>query len=321
MTRPATDSALSRRSLLQAAAAAALSAGALPNFVAAQTPKAAKPSGPIDAHVHIWTPDVEKYPLDADFKTSDMQPPSFTPEELFKECRPVGVQRIVLIQMSWYKFDNRYMLEAIAKHPQTFRGVAIIDEKRDDAPKTMETLLTQGVTGYRLYADRQSCESWLDSSPMQTMWKTAAKTGQAICLLANPDALPAIRKLVAKHPKTRVVIDHFARIGMDGTIRESDLAALCQLAEFPQVYVKTSAYYAMGKKKAPYTDLGPMIERLRDAFGAKRLMWASDSPFQVVDGHTYAESIALVRDKLSFLTEEDKTWMLEKTAESVYWFA
>src|SRR5690606_13985158 len=110
--------------------------------------------------------------------------------------------------------------------------------------------------------------------------------------------------------RTRVVIDHFARIGMDGTIRPADLENLIRLADFPQLFVKTSAFYALGQKRPPYTDLGPMVRRLRDSFGAERLMWASDCPFQVQDEHTYAASLALIRDRLDFLTEEDKEWML-----------
>ena len=55
---------------------------------------AAPPEGWIDAHVHVWTPDTEKYPLDANYKPADMQPPSFTPEQLFAHCRPSGVSRI-----------------------------------------------------------------------------------------------------------------------------------------------------------------------------------------------------------------------------------
>jgi predicted TIM-barrel fold metal-dependent hydrolase len=151
------------------------------------------------------------------------------------------------------------------------------------------------------------------------MWNGAAENGQAVCLLANPDALPAIERLCRKFPKTRVVIDHFARIGMDGAIRPKDLDNLCKLSSFPQVFVKTSAFYALGKKRPPYLDLAPMIRRLRDAFGAERLMWASDCPFQVQEGHTYAASISLIRDRLDFLTADDKAWMLYKTAHSVYW--
>jgi hypothetical protein len=47
-------------------------------------------------------------------------------------------------------------------------------------------------------------------------------------------------------------------------------------------------------------------------------MWASDCPFQVQDGHTYADSIALVRDHLDFLSADERDWLLRKTADRVF---
>ncbi len=150
------------------------------------------------------------------------------------------------------------------------------------------------------------------------MWSVGGDEGLAMCLLADPDSLAAIRRMCAEYRSTRVVIDHFARIGMRGKIDQSDLNALCRLAEFPNVYVKTSAFYALGAKKPPYRDLGPMIRALRDSFGASRLMWASDCPFQVQEEHTYGDSINLIRSGLDFLTVDDRQWILGKTAEKVF---
>ena len=45
-------------------------------------------------------------------------------------------------------------------------------------------------------------------------------------------------------------------------------------------------------------------------------MWESDCPFQVVRD-TYDDSIALVRDRLDFLTDEQKSWLLRRTAEAL----
>ncbi len=310
MTQAANFPSWTRRRCLQLAAIAAAS----PRCAWAEE----KEPGFVDAHVHIWTPDTSAFPLGKDYEKSDMVPKSFTPEELFSECRPAGVTQVVLIQMSFYQHDNRYMLDAIAKHPETFRGVAIIDPEKPRLLETMQDLKKQGVTGFRLYANANATASWIESTSMATMWKNGAETGQAICLLADPDALPTIEKLCRKFPQTRVVIDHFGRIGIDGTIRQSDLDQLCKLASFPNTFIKTSAFYALGKKQPPYTDMGPMIKRLRDSFGPQRLMWASDCPYQVQDNHSYAASIALINERLDFLTEEDKRWMLRKTAQSVY---
>ena len=61
-----------------------------------------------------------------------------------------------------------------------------------------------------------------------------------------------------------------------------------------------------------------MIRTLHSAFGARRLLWASDCPYQVQPGHHYADSIGLIRDRLEFLSAEDKEWMLRKTAEQIF---
>lgn len=304
---------MSRRSFLGAASATFASV-AVGRASAADEAK----GGFIDAHSHIWTPDTKAYPLAPGVKAEDMKPASFTEEELLARCRSQGVDRVVLIQMIFYGTDNRYMLDAIAKRPETFRGVAVIDEKQPDLREEMRRLKAQGVRGFRLYTSQAAAEWWAGSDAMKAMWACGADEGLAMCLLADPEALPAVRKMCERFPKTPVVIDHFARIGMRGPVRQEDVENLCRLAEFPKTFVKTSAFYALGEKKAPYTDMGPLVRRLRDAFGAKRLMWASDCPYQVQEGHTYADSIALIRDRLDFLTAEDKAWMLRKTAEGVF---
>lgn len=271
----------------------------------------------IDAHVHVWTPDTSAYPLDSRYDISAMQPPSFTPEQLRQQTDPANVSRVVLIQMSFYGFDNSYMLDVIADQPQRFRGVAVIDP--EDRPEhTMKSLRPKGVRGFRIVAGKQDPQRWLAGEGMQAMWRCAADQSMAICPLMNPEYIPSIDQMCQRYPETTVVVDHFARIGIDGQIRKRDVDALCRLARHKNVYVKTSAFYALGKKQAPYTDLGGMIHDLAHAFGTDRLMWASDCPYQVQSPHTYHESIDLVRSKLDFLSLRDRQWMLRGTAEKVF---
>jgi predicted TIM-barrel fold metal-dependent hydrolase len=139
-----------------------------------------------------------------------------------------------------------------------------------------------------------------------------------MCCLIDAVDLPGVAKMCERNPDTVVVIDHLARIGASGTIRDEDVQQLCSLAKYKNTYVKVSAFYALGKKKPPYLDLIPLIRQVYDAFGPQRLMWASDCPYQVAEGHNYHDSIALVRDRIDFLKEDEKQWLLRKTAEKVY---
>jgi len=94
--------------------------------------------------------------------------------------------------------------------------------------------------------------------------------------------------------------------------------ALCDMARHKKVMVKIGAFYALGKKAAPYTDLAGLIENVIKAFTVKRCMWESDSPFQVSDGHNYADSIDLIKNRLPFLSDDDKDYLLRKTAEDFF---
>jgi predicted TIM-barrel fold metal-dependent hydrolase len=275
-------------------------------------------AGWIDAHTHIWTPDLRKYPLAEGYTAASMVPRSFTPEELFRVTRPAGVERIVLIQMSYYGFDNSYMTDMMAQHPGIFGGVAVVDHHSPTLVDTMKQLLGQGVRGFRLYPPQDPTSPWLGGDAMARFWQQAAEGDQAICLLINPTELPSVDAMCERFPETRVVIDHFARIGVSGSIDSARVDQLCRLARHRNVYVKTSAFYALGKKKGPYDDLRPMIRRLRDAFGAGRLMWASDNPYQVQPPHVYMDSLLLIRDRLDFLTADEKDQMLRGTAARVF---
>jgi predicted TIM-barrel fold metal-dependent hydrolase len=273
--------------------------------------------GWIDAHVHVWHPDTSKYPLAPDFKVADMQPASFTAEELFAQCRPSGVDQVVLIQMSFYGFDHRYMIGVMQSHPGVFSGVSLIDWHAADIEAEVRRHAELGMRGFRLHS-RGDAKDWVDDPDMDRLWRLATTHGIAICPLINPDDITYVDALCRRHPDNVVVVDHFARIGLSGTIERSRLDELCRLSRFPNVHVKTSAFYALGKKQPPYTDLIPMIRRVVDAFGPQRLMWASDCPFQVQGENTYEASIALIRDKIDFLSLSDKQWMLRDTAKRVF---
>lgn len=307
-----------REALAAGAAAVALAAVASP--VSAQADQGKW----IDAHSHIWPPETDRFPLAGGQTKKDLNPPSFTDDELMALARPEGVGRVVLIQHSGYHlFDNSYLIDAVRRHPQRFRIVGMVDDTKPEPGAAMKALLPKGVTGFRItpFIRKTNQEQWLDTPGMQEMWKTGAETRQAMCCLINPAELPGVDKMCEKHPNTPVVIDHFARIGVDGQFRDVEIASLCKLARHKHTSVKVSAFYALGQKKPPHLEIVPMIKRLYDTFGPQRLMWASDCPYQIQGVNTYPASIGLIRDRIDFLSAEDRQWLLRKTAEKVFFYA
>ncbi len=291
----------------------------------AAAPTAGKHDLPwIDAHSHIWPPETDMFPLVNGQSQKNLNPASFTDDELMAIARPEGVGRVVLIQHSTYHlFDNSYLIDAVRRHPKLFRVVGMIDDRKPQPGKVMKTLLPRGVTGFRItpFVLQEKPAEWLDGPGMNDMWHTGAETRQAMCCLINATDLPGIDRMCERFPDTPVVIDHFARIGADGQMRDAELNNLCRLARHTQTSIKISACYFLGEKKPPHSELIPMIKRIYDAFGPQRMMWGSDSPYQLQGVNNYSASIGLIRDRIDFFTPEDREWLLWKTAESLFFHA
>lgn len=312
-----THTHLSRRQFAKYSAATVAATMAMTDGPAIAEPE----SGFVDAHSHIWTRDVKAFPLAEGVTVDDLAPPSFTAEELLATARPSGVERVVLIQHHIYHgWDNAYMIDAARRYPQVFRVVGMVNDLEPDPDKKMKQLLKNKVTGFRITPRIRGHEKWLTGDGMAAMWRCASETRQAMCCLIDAQDLENVDRMCRRFPDAPVVMDHFARIGVDGKIRETDVRRLCGLAKHRHTAVKISAFYALGKKQPPYHDLIPMIRRVFEAFGPQRLMWASDCPYQLDGDHTYEASIALVRDRLDFTTKEDRQWLLRKTAERIYFF-
>jgi predicted TIM-barrel fold metal-dependent hydrolase len=180
------------------------------------------------------------------------------------------------------------MLAMIKLYPERFVGTAIVDPLGPGPDAAMRALSPAGVRAFRIAPNYSKLPPgrWLEPPGYSAMFAAAARTGQALSCLINPDAFAEVDRMCTRFPDTTAIIDHLGRVGADGTIRDADVEALCALAKHPNVLVKVGAFYALGKKSPPYLDLAPMIRRMVQAFGARRCLWESDCPFQVV-AHTY----------------------------------
>jgi predicted TIM-barrel fold metal-dependent hydrolase len=310
---------IGRRPLLrQAAAAIAVSAAGKTAF--------ADDFGYVDAHSHLWSSDRTDYPLAPDAKEADLDPKTFDIGEFFEVARPEGVTRVVGIGHGpLFGTDARYLVDLMKARPGQVAVQAQIDLKADPT-KQMADLKAQGVKTFRVVL----LDPWKDylpeSDPIYRVYEFAGMQRLVVCPLTNASWLPQLDRLSQTFPGTGVVIDHFARIGIEGflqkppvpsAINPPDAANLAKLARHPLVNVKISAYYALGRFTPPYDDMIPFIKQLISAYGPERLMWGSDSPYQLAPGQGYRASIALIRDRLD-VSVADREWLLRKTAERVY---
>ena len=279
-----------------------------------------------DAHVHIWTPDIAKFPLSPGFYPKDFgKIPSITAEELMAHSKPAGVTVINLVQMTWYGLDHTYILDVIRRYPRNFVGTGIVPAFSDatlaSPDLTMVELAKGGIYAFRLLGRKNAPGApaqWMDHPGYEKMFTAAARHNLALSFLMGPDDLPELDRMCTRHPDAPVIIDHICRIGVSGQIEEAAVAALCKMARHRRVMLKVGAFYALGAKREPYTDLLPLIRRVVSAFGPERCMWESDAPFQIQKPHSYAASVALIRDHADFLSASDKRHILFNTANRFF---
>jgi len=268
----------------------------------------------IDPHVHVWKHD-PRYPWAGETKN----PPEkdATPEMLLALMRSNGVARTVLIQVIYYRWDNSYAADVLRQYPQYFRGVARVNPESAAAPDDLSRLVQeQGFQGVRLSPAEDATGDWVRGPLMPPLWKRCHDLKASMNILTGTRRLPDIAALVEKFPDLTVVIDHMADCPSD---RPDELKKLLALSRYPNVFVKVSHTWSVSKQPYPYPDAQEQVKKLYDAFGPQRLMWGTDWP--MVEAHcSYARALAMVRDEMKFLNDEDKSWMLSRTVERVWKF-
>ena len=270
----------------------------------------------VDAHIHVWTADLERYPLAPGFTREDLWRPSFTPEEHFTYSRSVGDVRLNLVQMFWYGTDHSYILDLIAGDPDTFVGTGSVDLEDPEPERTMVALSRK-----RCFAFREPA-SELTHPALEKMFAAGAENNLALCFNMQVDMLPPLDRMCDRYPETPVILDHVCHVGIEEPdYSEEQIGALLRFAKHRKVMVKIGPLQGLGARQAPYLDLLPLIERVVEAYGPERCMWESDSggPIWMGDPHQeYPAAVALIRDHASFLSESDKEYLLFRTAENFF---
>ena len=292
---------LTRRDFLSTTTAAAIST-ALP----APAPTL------IDSHVHVF----ERSPA-FPYAPGSHPPAEDAPvEKLIDLMRANGVSRTVLIQVIHHKWDNSYTASVLKRYPRLFHAVCRVNPEDPAAPDHLSALTEQGFRGVRLSPAPDATGDWIRGPLMPPLWRRCAQLRVPMTLLLTPTRLPDIVPLIEANPGLTVVIDHMAQCPAD---RPDQLKLLLALARYPRVFVKISEMYALSKQPFPYPDAQDQIKRLRDAFTAKRLMWATNWPVSL-SYLPYARIVDLYRDHLNWLTPAERDDVHYKTAQTLWPF-
>ena len=267
----------------------------------------------IDPHVHVWKHDPQ-YP----FAPGSHPPPEDrTPETLLELMKANHVERTVIIQVIHFKWDNSFLADVLKQYPQYFKGVARVNPEDPAAPDHLSELMARpGFHGVRISPGAGESGNWIAGPLMPPLWKRCDELKVPMTVLAPITRIPDVEKLIAKYPDLTVVIDHMADCPPD---QPDQISKLLALEKYPKVFVKVSHTWSLSKEEFPYKDSQTLVKKLHDKFGPQRLMWGTDWPICLAKC-SYAQTLSMVRGQMTFLNEDDKHWMLNKTIQRVWNF-
>ncbi|MGH3322629.1 MAG: amidohydrolase family protein [Streptosporangiaceae bacterium] len=225
------------------------------------------PDGACDTHAHVVSADAA-YPLVPG--RSYTPPPA--PERAYLEMLDgTGMSRGVLIQVSVYGTDNRYMLEVLSRHPDRLRGVAVVDADVDE--ETLARMDALGVRGVRLNV---LFGGGVGLDAMEPLAAKVSDLGWHLQLLLDARELPALAPRIARLP-VPVVIDHMGHFPAELGAGHPGFKALLSLVREHDAWVKISGAYRIDPSDPQY----PSARRLAlELLGAapRRVLYGSDWP-------------------------------------------
>lgn len=237
-------------------------------------PKIATPANACDTHAHVFGPR-ERFPYAPD---RSYTPPDAPLAKYLAMLDTLGFARGVLVQGSAHGRDNSAMLDALEKHPQRLRGVAVAD--RNLTVQELGRLDRVGVRGLRFnhfYRDgKLHYGGGVTVDDASALASTMADRGWHVQLWIDVKDLPSIVALVKSWPMP-VVIDHMGRTDARAGIETPGFQSLLRLIGDGGCWVKLSGAHRLSDAWPDYGPARPFHEALVRT-NPDRLVWGTDWP-------------------------------------------
>ena len=232
----------------------------------------------VDAHAHVWGPELLDVPWLQGDETAAIRRPLGI-EQLEVELERDGVDRVVLVAADETDAGNLRLMDVAVRSDRVAAVVAWADPADPHTPERVAHLGGrpggERLRGVRVSAGRAGA-AWWGSREVVAGLAALRDHGLVVEALVADDALAALAPVCRGLPGLTLVVDHFGGPTADG--RGSWAEGLHALAQVDGVQLKVSGapLYA--------DDATELLETVRGAFGAPRLMAGSDWPVSTLHG-------------------------------------
>jgi L-fuconolactonase len=273
----------------------------------------------IDVQVHAYERDRPGRPWAAVLHG----PAEVTGDDMVKAMDAVGVDGALLVSpYTMYRYDASYALDVRAAHPGRFAVIKPVDP---NDPQVADTIAQwadiEGTVAIRIMMTQGVSTDAADPG-INRVLAAAARHSLPVNLLCW-GRLDQVGQMAARHPETRLVIDH---LGLQQPFEPpapvepwAELPKLLGLATHHNIVVKISGACTLSHQPFPYKDIWDPLGRIFDAFSFDRCMWGTDWT-RAVGLLTYKQGVEAFRltDRLS---DSDRAALMGQTLQKVYGWA
>jgi predicted TIM-barrel fold metal-dependent hydrolase len=226
------------------------------------------PPGATDCHVHVIAK--QRFPLPAEARYTPSDAPVGALAAMLKR---LGLERVVVVQPSFYGTDNACTLSAIAELGLGMaRGVAVLPDQV--SADTIDAFDAQGIRGLRVNIATHGTTPVDDiRKRIEAAAATCAETGWHVQIFVPAAAIEALAPTLGALP-VDTVIDHFGLTDPDAP--DAGIATLVKLIDTGKVWVKISGAYRITKDPT-HPGIDP-VARALVAANPERIVWGSDWP-------------------------------------------
>lgn len=286
----------------------------------------------VDAHLHLFRTDRPEHPR-ATYAIMAEADREELAERLLVAMDSAGVDHAVVVPLSK---EDHYLREVLHRYPGRFGGIGFYDHARPDSVDELAARLAltpmNGLRFYGLDADSDTTPDTLACFPVIELM---AERGLIMWFYGDQVQLGVLDQILERLPDLRVVMNHsaflpdittemvvdeFKRPHFDVELPPPGLVDVERLAaRFPNLHVHFSGQYAFSKEPFPYLDLKGVAERLLRAFGADRMLMASDWPWIEFEPG-YAKVLSLVDHLLPDISADERAAIRGGTAARLFGF-
>lgn len=271
------------------------------------------PERACDTHAHVFGP-AQRYPAAAGARYT--HPPNADAVDYRGVRARLRLGRGVLVQPSYYRFDNRRLLDALAGEAD-LRGVAMIDHSA--SPPDLAEWHRRGVRGLRVDLFReQALGGGLDGmrAALRSLADLAAGVGWSLDLYAPGAVVARLVPELAALPVS-VTIAHMGYLH-PGTEEAADFGEfIARAAAAPNLWIKLTGSYRLAPPAGQW-GVDDMAKALVSVM-ADRLLWGTDWPHVLAD----AQDTGLLLHRLAdwCVGERLRRRILVENPARLYWAA